>query len=79
MSTLGAILTDTGAFVIDIVTSVAVLLKPYWWCFVMFAIWFCADLYYNLQKSRRERDERFEQVMAESKARLQQEIEDIEI
>ena len=79
MSTLGAILTETGAFIIDIVTSVVVLLKPYWWCFLLFAIWFCIDFYYNLQKSRRERDKRFEQMRAESKARLRKEIDAIEL
>ena len=70
---------STVEFIIDIATSVVALLKPYWWCFVIFAIWFCIDYYYNLQKSRRECNKRFEKAMAESKASLQQEIENMDI
>ena len=73
------VLKDLGAFAIDLVTSVAKLLVPYYWMYVVLALFFFARFYRNLQRERRERDKRFEEVRQESKRKLQESIDTIEI
>lgn len=73
------VLKDLGAFAIDLVTSVAKLLAPYYWMYVALGAFFFAKFYRNLQRERRERDKRFEEMRAESKRRLQESIDSIKI
>lgn len=73
------VLKDLGAFAIDLVTSVAKLLVPYYWMYVALGAFFFARFYRNLQRERRERDKRFEEMRAESKRKLKESINSIEI
>ena len=73
------VLKDLGAFAIDLVTSVAKLMTPYYWIYIVLGLFFFARFYRNLQRERRERDKRFEEMRKESKRKLQESIDAIEI
>lgn len=73
------VLKDLLECAIDLATSVAKLLVPYYWMYVVLALFFFARFYRNLQRERRERDKRFEEVRQESKRKLQESIDAIEI
>lgn len=74
-----SIMSELGTFFMDMVVSVGALLKPYWWCFILFGVWAFANFYYNLQKSRKERDAFYKKMHAEQKRHLQEEIDAIEL
>ena len=73
------VLKDLLECAIDLATSVAKLLVPYYWMYVVLALFFFARFYRNLQRERRERDRRFEEMRKESKRKLKESIDSIEI
>lgn len=79
MGTLVLVVKDLGASAVDLVTSVAKLMIPYYWLYVALGIFLFVRFYRNLQRERRESDKRFEEMRAESKRKLQESIDAIEI
>ena len=72
------VLKDLGAFAIDLVTSVAKLLVPYYWLYVALGIFLFVRFYIKLQRERKDRDKRIEKMRAESN-KLKESINSIEI
>lgn len=73
------VLKDLGAFAIDLVTSVAKLMIPYYWLYVALGIFLFVRFYMNLQRERKDRDKRIEKMRLDSARKLKESINSIEI
>lgn len=79
MGTLVLVVKDLGASAVDLVTSVAKLMIPYYWLYVALGIFLFVRFYINLQRERKDRDKRIEKMRADSARKLKESINSIEI
>ena len=79
MGTLVLVVKDLGAFAVDLVTSVAKLMIPYYWLYVALGIFLFVRFYINLQRERKDREIETKKMRAKSKSKRKESINSIEI